>query len=113
MNTNRDHFQRLDDCAEYAPEGTYEREKEIAAAVNELTNAVFARVKSLGLNAPNGDQIEAVCGAIYGYIRDANPLAVAAGEGFGTHVRGAARERIIAQAIRDRDFIQSLSAQKQ
>lgn len=106
--TNREHFQQLDDCAEYAPEGTYEREKAIAAAVNELTDAVLQKVKELGLVAPGGDQIEVVCGAIYGYIRDANPLEVAAGEGFGWGIKTPARDRIIAQAAANRDFLRSV-----
>ena len=108
--SNRQHFSNLDSCADAAPEGTYERAKEIVTAVNELTDAVLARAKELGLAAPNGDQIENVCGAIYGYIRDANILEVAAAEGFGRHVHGPARDRIISQAAANRDFLRSVGA---
>jgi len=100
----------LELCAEYAPEGTYEREKEIVAFIGDTANAILRGVRELGLNAPNCDQIREVEAVLYGYIRSANALAVAAGEGFGAAMSGPARERVIAQAARDRDFLAKVSA---
>jgi hypothetical protein len=48
-------------------------------------------LKALGLDTPNCDQIREVEAVMYGYVRDANPLNVAAAEGFGMAMDGPAQ----------------------
>jgi hypothetical protein len=99
------HFGNFEECIENAPAGTYEDEKLIRHLIGDCADRLMEGLKALGLDTPNCDQIREVEAVMYGYVRDANPLNVAAAEGFGMAMDGPARERVIAGAIRDRDFL--------
>ena len=104
----RELCKRLDnfmECVENAPPGTYEHEKEIAWLLGEFCDDFITAVRGLGLEAPNCDAIREVESVLYGFIAEANPLAVAAGEGFGQAMSTPARKRVIEQAARNRDFL--------
>lgn len=98
---NREWSNRLDNmtaCANNAPWETYKREKEIVNLIADLTDTLIRKTRAMGLDAPNCDEAREVECALYAYIAEANPLAVAAGEGFGASMDTPARERVIQQA---------------
>lgn len=95
----------LEACCENAPEGTYEDAKELRSILGETCDTFMARLRELGLKTPNCDQIREVEAVLYNYVREANPERYASAEGFGTSMDGPARERVIAAASRDRDFL--------
>lgn len=98
-------------CADEAPEGTFEEAKEVAELIAEAVNDLMEGLRSRGLLADNCDGIRLVEAVIYGYMKDSNPDATvfATAEGFGAALGGPARERVLAQAVRDRDFLRAHS----
>jgi hypothetical protein len=95
-------------CAEDAPEGAYEQAKAIAQVVGLCANHLIKELREIGLGANNGDGLREVEAVIYGYIKNSNPDAEVfpMAEGFGSAMVGEAGERVLAQAVRDRDFLQ-------
>ncbi len=103
-----DRYNYLERCAEKAPDGTYALSKATVETIGEIADDIMRRVRALGLRANNCDGIREVEAVIYGYVADANPDSeLRVGEGFGEHVDGPAGERVLAQAVRDRDFIRN------
>jgi len=94
-------------CADEAPDGTYEACKDIAAVVDGAAKELFDKTKLLGLKANTCDGIREVEAVIYGFIKDSNPDSPVfpTSEGFGEGLQGPARERILAQAASNRDFL--------
>lgn len=103
----------LESCAENAPEGAYEQAKAVAKIVGNAAKGLLSALRAAGLKAKNSDSLRDIEAAIYGYILDSNPEAygLITGEGFGEHIEGPARDRVIAQASRDRDFLRAKLAE--
>jgi hypothetical protein len=95
----------LQNCAEKAPEGTYEEAKRAAAAVDQAIESVRTIFRDHGFAANGTDPCRDLEASIYGFLLVSNPNAygLLTGEGFGEHVDGPAGERVLANAIRDRD----------
>lgn len=100
----------LEHAANEAPEGTYDRTKELAAALNDASQAVMDTLRRYGLEALNDDRLREMEAVIYGYMLVSNPdeTAFHVGEGFGEGLRGEQRERVMANCIRDRDFLRNM-----
>lgn len=114
---NRDANQRLsnlEQCAQEAPEGTYQLAKDVVALIEEASRDLMKNLKALGLKAPGDDRLRNLEVATFGYIADCNPEAYSliTGEAFGEHIQGPARERVMAGCIRDRDFLRGLGLAK-
>lgn len=104
----------LERCAEDAPEGIYERAKEAATAIVEASQAVMDVLREHGFVALNDDWLRNLEVSLYEYLLEGNPAdacELSTAEGFGEHVRGRARDRIIANLIRDRDALAHLRAE--
>lgn len=103
-------LENLEECAREAPEGTYEDAK----ALNEFFSETFDHLRSellaLGLKLDNADRYREFEAVLYGLIKDSNPecLTFAVSEGFGSAMDGPARERVVAQAASNRDFLRSV-----
>lgn len=113
---NRELHQRLsniEDCAEHAPEGTYERAKQAAAFINDSAEAIFALAKASGFKLNGTDRFRDVEALLYGVLVDSNPTeyGLITGEGFGNAMGGPAKQRVIEQTIRDRDALAVLRSQ--
>lgn len=102
-----DRLTRIERCADMAPEGTYERAKQAAAAINDASNGILDALRSYDFKALNDDRLRNLEAAIYGYLLEGNPdeSSLITGEGFGEHIDGPAGARVMAQAIQDRDAI--------
>jgi hypothetical protein len=101
----------LERCAELAPEGTYVRSKEAVDTVRAAMDAIEAVFKDANFNVDHCDGARDLEATLYGYLLANNPeeYELYAAEGFGEHVDGPARERVMANTIRDRDFLASLA----
>src|SRR5262245_54532737 len=101
----------LERCADLAPEGTFARAKDAAEAIDEASNAIMAALRERGFHALNDDRLRDLEAAIYGYLLEGNPeeYGLLTGEGFGEHVDGPAGERVMANTIRDRDFLRGMT----
>lgn len=100
----------LEECAREAPAGCYEEAKAVVELIDEAARELMSSIRALGLKAPGDDSMRNVEVALYAYIRNANPEAygLMTGEGFGEHMQGPARERVMANCIRDRVFLASV-----
>lgn len=100
----------LEDCAREAPEGAYDDVKATTEAIGDIANNIMQTLRAVGLKAPGDDSLRDIEAAIYGYILRNNPDAygLIAGEGFGEHVNGPARQRILATAAANVEFFRSL-----
>lgn len=100
----------LERCAEEAPQDTYEFAKEVAQLVSEVADDVLSRAKAIGLKCNNSDGLREFEAVLYGLLVDSNPDSFSAfvvSEGFGEHMAGPARDRVLAGAIRDRDNLKA------
>lgn len=104
LNEAWGHFEA---AAEAAPEGTYEQAKQVARLIGTFADDLVNGLRTLGLQANNCDGIRDVEAVIYGYIRDSNPEAsvFSTAEGLGESLDGPSRDRVLAQATRDRDLL--------
>lgn len=109
---NRELNRRLTDlesCAENAPAGCFEDAKDMAGAIGEISNYILDTLQELpGLKVSNGDRLRDLEAAIYGFVLEHNPGRFEAAEGFGEHVHGPARERIIAQVAAERNQLRAI-----
>lgn len=103
----------IERCAEIAPDGTYQRAKDAAAAVADASNGILAAFRDHGFNTLNDDRLRNLEAAIYGYLLEGNPdeCGLMTGEGFGEHVDGPAGEYIMANTIRDRNALARIRAE--
>lgn len=107
-----DRLTRLERCAERAPEHTYDQAKAAAAAIGDASQGILDAFRRHGFKVHNNDRLRNLEAAIYGFMLEANPDAcgLITGEGFGEHIDGPAGERVMANAIRDRDVIKRTQA---
>ena len=100
-------FRNLLRCVEYAPEGTYEFASDIQDSVQASTLKLRDHLRELDLDCGFGsDAIVDIEALIYAHIKRANPEALdqfTVCEGFGAAMNGPAKDRVRAQAERDRD----------
>ena len=101
----------LQDCARNAPEGCYDQAKEFADNLEEIFSGLSQSIKDTGLKAVGDDGFREIEALIYGHIKESNPdlfSMFAVSEGFGRYsVDHTTRDRVMKNAIRDRDFIRS------
>lgn len=92
-------------CAEDAPSGTYTEVKQLAGVIGKACDNLIKDVRAIGLRADTCDLIFVVEAVIYDYVKRSNPDEglFPAAEGFGLSMNTEARERVIANAERDRD----------
>lgn len=98
-------------CTEEAPEGTYQRAKDIAIEIGMIADLILERTRVLGVPVCNSDGIRNIEVAIYREMVDANAdyAELVTAEGFGAAMRDpTVRGRIMSQTIRDRDFLKSM-----
>lgn len=103
----------LEACAVDAVPGAYEDAKALNEFFAEVHAEISGRLKALGLKCDNCDRYREVEAVLYGMIKDANPgcTTFPVSEGFGDAVtnRGnATRERVIAQAANNMEFLKSV-----
>ena len=104
LNNALDNFKR---CGAEAPEGCYEDAKALNAVIGEACVGVMRELRALGLRSNPCDLAFDLEAAIYNYAKRSNPNATVftTAEGFGASLGGPARERVLNQAVRDRDFL--------
>jgi len=97
-------------CADQAPAGCYEEAKTLNALIGQVTDNLMRELRAIGLKADACDLAFDLEAAMYHYARQSNPEATVfpTAEGFGSSMGGPARERVLAQARRSRDFFRSL-----
>lgn len=102
-----DRLTLIERCAEKAPEGTYQRAKDAANAINDASQGILDALRAHGFKVRNDDRLRNLEAAIYGYLLEANPdeSGLMTGEGFGQHIDGPAGDRILANTIRERDVL--------
>lgn len=103
------HFKR---CVEDAPDGTHEDAKRLDEMIGSTCDRLMRDIRSLGLKADACDLIFTVEATIYDYVKRSNPDSTLfpVAEGFGAAMAGPARERVIAQATSNLDFLRSIGA---
>ena len=106
----RDALADFKSCADQAPEGCYEHAKELNAVIGQACRDIMSELRALGLKASPSDLAFDLEAAIYYYAKRSNPDATVfpTAEGFGSSLDGPARERVLAQAARDRDALRTL-----
>ncbi len=100
-------LRNLHSCVQDAPIGTHQDAKQVASVIGKACDILIDDVRSMGLKADNCDLIFAVEAALYDYVKRSNPGATIfpAAEGFAESLNSEDRERVIASAERDRDFL--------
>lgn len=102
-----DRLRNLEECADSAPHGTYERAKSAVEFIHTAADDLRLAANMSGFLAMNDDRIRNVEVALYAYILASNPndCELIAAEGFGAAMGTPARARVIAGAERDRDAL--------
>lgn len=97
-------------CASDAPEGTYEEAKKLNEIIGSACDQLMRDIRAMGLRADNCDLVYGLEAAMYDYVKRSNPdnVMFPVSEGFGSAMDTPARERVIANAKRDRDFLARL-----
>lgn len=100
-------FEHFVQACEDAPEGVFEQAKDVRYLIGGIAEELLSRVRGLALKANNCDGIYAVEKSIYRWIVESNPddSLFHSAEGFGEAVKGEARHRVLAAAIKGRDFL--------
>lgn len=94
-------------CAEDAPEGTYEDAKRLNEVIGDAMDGLMREIRAMGLKADACDRAFELEAMVYDYVRQSNPDSALfhTAEGFGSTMAGDARERVLAQARQNRDFL--------
>lgn len=108
-------LERLERCAEKAPEGTYGTAKDIIATLDLIMDEIMGRCQRAGFKASGTDHARNLHVELYRYFIESNSQIAMAdtltvSEGFGEHVDGPAGDRVLAQAVRDLAALRSLQA---
>ncbi len=93
-------FDNFEACADNAPAGTYEKQKDLRRLIGGIVDALISGLPAHGLRGDNCDRARDLEIEIYRYLVESNPdegLFYTA-EGFGSAMEGPARERVISQA---------------
>lgn len=112
MNNELRSFYNFRNCVSDAPEGTYDHAKQLAAILGDAMDGLMRELRAAGFHADNCDKAFRLEAAMYEYVKESNPDATVfpVSEGFGESMSLSrpVRERVIAQAERNRDFFQAL-----
>ena len=106
MDTKNRAFANFRACADEAPDGTYEDCKRLRDFIGEIADEIMRRGrKEFNIPTTGTDAMHNVEATIYDYLKGCDPNfgRYAVAEGFGEHVNGPARERVLANTVRDRD----------
>lgn len=97
-------------CAEEAPEGCYEHAKALNGVIKDACTGVMRELRALGLKAGTCDMAFDLEAAIYDYAKRSNPDAplFPTAEGFGSSMDRPERDRVIAQAVSNRECLRSV-----
>lgn len=111
MLTHRS-YENFRACVDDAPEGCHDAAKRIHTLIGSTCETFMDEVRALGLKSSNCDLIYRVELALYDYLRASNPdeTVFDVAEGFGQAMAGPARERVLQQAVRDRDSLRTMAA---
>ncbi|TFI48897.1 hypothetical protein E4O93_05340 [Diaphorobacter sp. DS2] len=111
MLTHRS-YENFRACVDDAPEGCHDAAKRIHTLLGDTCDRFMEEVRALGLKTDNCDLIYRVELALYDYLRASNPdeTVFDVAEGFGQAMAGPARERVLQQAVRDRDSLRTMAA---
>lgn len=111
MNANtsqlRNALYNFKSCADHAPEGCYEQAKELNEAIKSACTGFMQELRAMGFKADACDMAFDLETALYDYAKRSNPDATVfpTAEGFGSSMDGPERERVLAQAISNRDAL--------
>lgn len=109
MNTTelRNALSNFKSCADQAPEGSYEHAKDLNEAIKEACTGFMRKLRALGFKADACDMAFDLEAALYDYAKRSNPDATVfpTAEGFGSSMDRLERERVLAQAISNRNFL--------
>lgn len=99
-------------CAEDAPEGIYEEAKRLNEVIGGAVDQLMRDLREMGLKADSCDRAFELEAAMYAYVKQSNPDATVflISEGFGSSLGGPERERVLAQAASNRDFLRGIGA---
>lgn len=108
--TNRELHARLSnlqECARSAPANTYERAKEAAEVINDCAESIFEIFKAAGFNLKGDDGFRDLEVQLYALMLRDNPTEyqLHTAEGFGFAMDSPARDRVLAQTVRERDCL--------
>lgn len=94
-------------CCDDAPSRTHEDAKELNFILGDAVDELMFKLREVGFKANNNDLAFELEAGLYAYVKASNPDkdVFPLAEGFGEAMNGPARERVIAQTIRDRDFL--------
>jgi len=97
-------------CADEAPAGTYEDAKDLNDLIGQTCDDLMANLRERGFKTNNCDLILAVEATIYNYVKLSNPehTCFPVAEGFGSAMNGPARERVLANTVRDMECLRKL-----
>jgi hypothetical protein len=103
-------LENLERCAELAPDGMYVHARGVVAAIHEISTVALYTLRDSGLKAGNDDRLRNLEVALYDYVLQSNPelTELVAAEGFGEHTDGPAGARVVEQARRDRDALETI-----
>ena len=104
----------LQHCAEKAPAGIFDAGKKAAEAIDAAIEGVRSTLRAHGFSVDGADHCRDLEASIYGYLIYSNPgnHGLIAAEAFGEYMGTPAAERVMAQAIRDRDALQSIEKKR-
>ena len=102
-------YELIEACAENAPEGVHEHAKELVAVIGDVADLLLRELKRAGFPICNCDGIREIEAVIYGAVLKQYYAAVAGAEGFGEAMGTDAKDRVIEQVIRDRDFLREIT----
>ena len=100
----------IESCRDHAPSGTHPDAAEICDLIGGVADEILERCLDIGLKAPGDDSLREVEAVIYNYISRHNPDRCAVAEGFGRAMETPRRDQIIAQTMRDRDFLRKMKS---
>lgn len=105
-------FDNFEVCAETAPARTYEQAKAVRHLIGKTVDHLIREFQRAGVPVNNCDGARNIEVAIYRWLVESNHdnATFPTAEGFGEHSQGPAGERVIANCIRDRDFIEKMRA---
>jgi len=107
LTTTITQFQRLARCVEEAPRATYVDAKNLRTLIGDAFDAFNASLREAGLAVDNTDKAFELEAHMYEYVKRCNPEAyfLMTAEGFGHHIDGPARERILQNLRESRETV--------
>lgn len=108
MEALNERLGNMDNCAQYAPTRTFERAKTAHGIIGEALDDLIKRLAAEGFDVCNCDGVRQVEAVMYGWVVTSDPETFLVAEGFGSAMDTEAKDRVIANMKRDRDFIENM-----